>query len=118
MGTTPMDKSSLNVLTAFRYRVRCHVVSAVAIVIVTTLQTYVRYISTRKEDLGDGLLHLPEQIVPKCNEAALPDSRQSLSTRLSLTFEGIDTDLTSLFPRETLRPTSDVHAFQADTNGA
>lgn len=73
MGTTPMESSSLKVLTAFKYRVRYMQASVQRPCMHSYRQTHIGDVTSGQKDLRDGLLQLSEKIIPERNETALAD---------------------------------------------
>ena len=74
IGTTPIDKSSESVLTAFKYRVRCRSdrYQHQGYEREKTRQgTHVGNVTPSQQNLCDGLSKLSKEIIPKRNKSSL-----------------------------------------------
>src|SRR5436190_10929952 len=84
IGTTPICRSSVNVLAAFRYWLLCPeiIVSRCHSILQNELRrhprTYINDIIPCQEDLGYRLSQLLEQFIPKRNKTALSHSSNRL----------------------------------------
>lgn len=107
MGTTPIARSSLKVLTALRYLVRFRGKLGLCGSKYADTFTHIGYVASREQHLRDGLAKLPKKVVPQRDEPTLADRSESLHSaahRLSIPHAArrgkVRTAHTPVFPRD------------------